>query len=101
MTQQVKEYACNAGDVGLIPGLGRSPGSGNGNPLQLFCPGESQRQKIVAGYNPRGSQRVRHNWGTKHTCTLYVPETSLGSGADAGSNITFTLKINFTAYYRS
>ena len=32
-----KESACNAGDVGLIPGLGRSPGEGNGNPLQYSC----------------------------------------------------------------
>ena len=30
----VKESACNAGDAGLIPGSGRSPGRGNGNPLQ-------------------------------------------------------------------
>ena len=29
-----KESACNAGDMGSIPGLGRSPGGGNGNPLQ-------------------------------------------------------------------
>ena len=29
-----KESVCNAGDLGLIPGLGRSPGEGNGNPLQ-------------------------------------------------------------------
>ena len=29
-----KASACNAGDLGLIPGLGRSPGEGNGNPLQ-------------------------------------------------------------------
>jgi len=29
-----KESACNAGDLGLIPGLGRSPGGGHGNPLQ-------------------------------------------------------------------
>ena len=29
-----KESACNVGDLGLIPGLGRSPGEGNGNPLQ-------------------------------------------------------------------
>ena len=29
-----KECACNAGDPGSIPGLGRSPGEGNGNPLQ-------------------------------------------------------------------
>ena len=32
-----KESAFSAGDVGLIPGLGRSPGEGNGNPLQYFC----------------------------------------------------------------
>ena len=32
-----KEFACNAGDPGLIPGLGRSPGEGNGNPLQYSC----------------------------------------------------------------
>ena len=29
-----KVSACNVGDLGLIPGLGRSPGEGNGNPLQ-------------------------------------------------------------------
>ena len=38
---------------------------------------------------------------TERLSTHYVPETSLGSGAEAGSNITFTLKINYTAYYRS
>ena len=32
-----KEPACNAGDPGLIPGLGRSPGEGNENPLQYSC----------------------------------------------------------------
>ena len=32
-----KEYACNAGDPGLIPGSGRYPGEGNGNPLQYSC----------------------------------------------------------------
>ena len=32
-----KESACNAGDVGLIPGSGRSPGGGNGNSLQYSC----------------------------------------------------------------
>ena len=34
---EVKASASNAGDLGLIPGLGRSPGEGNGNPLQYFC----------------------------------------------------------------
>ena len=32
-----KESTCNVGDLGLIPGLGRSPGEGNGNPLQYSC----------------------------------------------------------------
>ena len=32
-----KESACNAGDPGSIPGLGRSPEEGNGNPLQYSC----------------------------------------------------------------
>ena len=32
-----KESACKAGDMGLIPGLGRPPGEGNGNPLQYSC----------------------------------------------------------------
>ena len=36
-----KESACNAGDVGLIPGSGRSPGGGRGNPLQYSCLGNS------------------------------------------------------------
>ena len=34
---EVKASACNAGDLSLIPGLGRSPGEGNGNPLQYSC----------------------------------------------------------------
>ena len=34
---EVKASACNEGDLGLIPGLGRSPGEGNGNPLQYSC----------------------------------------------------------------
>ena len=32
-----KESACNTGDLGLIPGSGRSPGEGNGNPFQYSC----------------------------------------------------------------
>ena len=37
VAQWVKESACNAGDLGSIPGLGRSPREGNGNPLQCSC----------------------------------------------------------------
>ena len=34
---EVKTSACSVGDLGSIPGLGRSPGGGNGNPLQYSC----------------------------------------------------------------
>ena len=37
MGSEVKASASNAGDPGSIPGLGRSPGEGNGNPLQYSC----------------------------------------------------------------
>jgi len=33
-----KESACSVGDLGLIPGFGRSPGGGHGNPFQYSCP---------------------------------------------------------------
>ena len=38
---KVKNPPANAGDVGLIPGLGRCPGEGNGNPLQYFSLGNA------------------------------------------------------------
>ena len=50
-----KESACNAGDPGSIRGSGRSPGEGNGNPLQ-FLPGEFYGQGIMAGFSPQGSK---------------------------------------------
>ena len=37
---EVKASTCNAGDLGLIPGSGRSPGEGNSLPTPLFWPGE-------------------------------------------------------------
>ena len=45
-----KESACNAGDPGLIPGLGRSPGGGRGNPLQYSCLENSRQCIFLAGY---------------------------------------------------
>ena len=44
------ESACNAGDSGSIPGLGRSPGEGNGNSLQYSCLKNPNGQRILAGY---------------------------------------------------
>ena len=55
-----KESACNAGDLGLIPGSGRIPAEGNGNPTPVFLPGEYHGQRSQAGYSPWG-HRVGHN----------------------------------------
>ena len=40
MVQRV-ESACSVGDPGLVPGLGRAPGEGNGKPTPVFLPGDS------------------------------------------------------------
>ena len=49
-----KESTCNAGDLGLIPGLERSPGGGHGNPLQYSCLENPHGQRSLAGYSPQG-----------------------------------------------
>ena len=60
----VKNPPANAGDVGLIPGSGRSPGERNGNPLQYSCL-ENLMDRNVAGYSPWGRRRVRKDLATK------------------------------------
>ena len=47
-----KESACNAGDLGSIPGLGRSPGGGHGNPLQYSGLENPHGQRNLVGYSP-------------------------------------------------
>ena len=49
-----KASACNAGGLGSIPGLGRFPGEGNGNPTPVFLPGESHGQRSLVAYSPWG-----------------------------------------------
>ena len=59
----VKNLLANAGDirdVGSIPELGRSPGVGNGNPLQYSCL-ENSMNREPGGLKPVGSQRVGHD----------------------------------------
>ena len=52
--------AGDLGDMGLIPGSGRSPGGGHGN-TPLFLPGETLGQRGVVGYSLMGLHRVGHN----------------------------------------
>ena len=49
-----KESACNVGDLGLIPGLGRSPGGGHGDPFQYSCLENLHGQRSLVGYSPWG-----------------------------------------------
>ena len=44
--------------MGLIPGLGRSPGGGHDNPLQCSCLGNPHGQRSLAGYSPRGHKEL-------------------------------------------
>ena len=52
-----KASVYNAGDPGLSPGLGRSPGEGKGNPLQYYCPWTEEPGRLQSV----GSQRVGHD----------------------------------------
>ena len=47
-----KESTCNERDLGSIPGLGRSPGGGHGNPLQYSCLENPYGQRSLAGCSP-------------------------------------------------
>ena len=58
-----KEAACNAGDLGLIPWSGWSPGEGHGNSFQYSCL-ENSMDREPGGLQSMGSQRVRHDWVT-------------------------------------
>ena len=55
-----KAFVYNAGDLGSIPGLGRSTGEGNGNPLQYYCL-ENPMEEEPGRLQSMGSQGVGHN----------------------------------------
>ena len=59
-----KASVCNAGDLGSTPGLGRSPGEGNGNPLQYSCLENPMDRGAWCRLLSMGSQRVGHDWAT-------------------------------------
>ena len=68
----VKNLPANAeavGDEGSIPGLGRSPGGGHGNPLQYSCLENPHGQRSLAGYSPRGRKELETAEATEHAHT--------------------------------
>ena len=56
-----KEFTCNAGDLGLIPGWGRSPWRRAWQPTPVFWPGESPWTEEPGGLQSMGLQRVGHD----------------------------------------
>ena len=107
-----KESTCNAGDTGSIPGSGRSPGKGNGSPLQYSClenpvdrggwratvqgvakswtrPSTHDTQRWPAGENPHSHQKHRFT-GAKFTMVTYM--TEMQQCENERSCFTHTLK---------
>ena len=66
-----KESTCNAGNEGSIPGSGRFPGGGNGNPL-IFLLGKLHGQRSLAGHRPCDSKRVEHDLATKQQLDILL-----------------------------
>ena len=63
-----KESTCSAGDLSSIPGSGRSPGGGHGNPLHYSCLDNPHGQRSLAGFSPWGhkesdtTERLNRTW---------------------------------------
>ena len=69
-----KESTCNMGDLGSVPGLGRFPGRGCGNPLQCSCLENSHGQRSLEGYSLWGLREsdTAEQLSTRHTHTVVV-----------------------------
>ena len=73
----VKNLIANAGDTrdeDLIPGSGRSPRGGQGNPLQYSCLENPHGQRSLAGYSPQGCMDLDMTEVNQHAC---IPETNI------------------------
>ena len=73
----VKISPANAGDAseaGLLPGSGRSPGGGDGNPTPAFLPGQFHGQRSLLGYSPWGGREsdMTEQLSTHHAYSLSV-----------------------------
>ena len=68
-----KESACIAGDPDSIPGLGRSPGGGHGNPLQYSCLENPHGQRSLVGCSPCGCKESDTTERPSAACTQKLP----------------------------
>ena len=68
-----KESACNSGDLGSIPGSGRSPGEGNGNPPQFSCLENPHGQRSLVGCSPWDHKELdTTEWLTLSLFHIYI-----------------------------
>ena len=81
MAQTVEKSTSNTGDLGSVPGLGRSPGGGHGNPLQYSCLENPHEQRNLGDYSQWGlkeldmTERLRTAQHSTPHCT-YVEKCS-------------------------
>ena len=73
VTQWLKNppaIAGDAGDTGLTPGSGRSPGVGDGNPLKYSCLEDLMDRALMAGYSPQGCKESVTTEATEHAARI-------------------------------
>ena len=86
-----RESTCNAGDLNLLPVLGRSPGGGHGNPLQYSCLEIPQGQRSLVGYSPCGRRESdRTEWAQHSTAQHSTGSLNLG---DKGQCVTHNYNV--------
>ena len=88
-----KESTCNVGDLGLIPGSGRSPGGGHGNPYQYSCLENPHGQRNLAGYSPRGHKESDTTEWLSPYLTNFLPAWSINYW-----NVTFNFNSGFVYF---
>ena len=71
MVKNLPAHVGDIRDVGSIPGLGRSPGGGHGNPRQCSCLENPHGQKSLIGYSPKDHKKSDTTEVTLHAC-MYV-----------------------------
>ena len=89
-----KESACNAGDLGSIPGLGRSPGEGSGNSLQHPCLENPHGQRSLEEYSVWGHKQsdALSSWAQTDT-GVYLQEV-----IDVGNSSSLSLFCSFSFF---
>ena len=98
MAQRVKNLPAmrgDAGDLGLIPGFGRSLGGGNGNPLHCFRQKKSQGQRRnLVSYRPKGRKLFKMTVYTRDPCFCVISSSTRKCSNDTWNKGSLTSEIN-------